>query len=457
MNNTLLTQEVPLSFGDKRLDKRYQKIIETVVKQPSLSIPAAFKNFYQTKAVYRFVRNSKVNSKKLLEHQHEETLQHIEALEEEKDILTVQDTTTLNYSTHESKEELGRIYSYVERGLLVHPTVAFTPTGINLGLLHAKMWTRNVGSTSKNKKELQKRPIQTKESYRWLESLQTSEKVAQKFPNKNIFNISDREGDIYQLFLKSAKNEIQNLYFIVRSTKNRITNTPERKLKETLQKAPVMGRLAFQYKKANSSRLVKQVIRVEKIELSNPPNSPTQDPITVYALLAQEEHPPQGQKPIEWLILTDCPIETPEDAKKILTYYTKRWEIEIFFKVLKSGCKVEGLRFAKRKRLETTLVLYMIISCKIMFLLKLGREYADISCEAIFSRLEWQVVYMAAHNKKPPKEVPKLGEIIICIATLGGYLNRKTDPPPGPKAMWIGVQQMHTLIWGFELRGKFST
>jgi len=80
-----------------------------------------------------------------------------------------------------------------------------------------------------------------------------------------------------------------------------------------------------------------------------------------------------------------------------------------------------------------------------MFLLKIGRAYPNLPCDILFSFSEWKVVYIATHRKKPPEKPPSLSVIIIGIAILGGYLNRKNDPPPGPKVMWIGIQKMHTM------------
>ena len=171
----------------------------------------------------------------------------------------------------------------------------------------------------------------------------------------------------------------------------------------------------------------------------------------LYLVHAKENHVPKGQVPIEWLLLTNKPIQSFEEAKQILIYYTLRWEIEIFFKVLKSGCKVEEIRLEKMDRLLPSLALYMAVSCRIMFLLKVDNLYPNISCELIFTHFEWKSVYMAINKQRVPEAPPPLREIIICIAKLGGYLNRTNDPPPGPKAMWIGIQKMHMLALGFEL------
>ena len=91
-----------------------------------------------------------------------------------------------------------------------------------------------------------------------------------------------------------------------------------------------------------------------------------------------------------------------------------------------------------------------------MFLLKLGRNYPDLPCDILFNRFEWQAVHMAIHYQKPPIKPPSLGEMVTYIEQLGGYLDRKNDPPPGPKAMWVGIQKMHAIALGFELANTFK-
>lgn len=445
-------KENDINFGDKRLSKRYKKITEKLLEQPTSSIPATFKNWHQTKAAYRFFSNPKVTFEKILESQYTQSTQNIQNIEQEKDILIIQDTTHLNYNGHENKKELCATHSYVSKGLHLHPSVAMTPDKINIGLVDITIWTKEKNDNSKSNHEKKKRPIEEKASYRWIKSLKKTKELAKKFPDKMIFNIADREGDIYDLFLEGLEKSTENSFFIVRSAQNRLTKTNERKLKETMENAPQVGEASFKYQ----NKTVKQIIKAESIELDSPKHRPHLSPLKLNVVLAQEQKPYKAQAPIEWLILTNYPIKTADDAKKILHYYTKRWEIETFFKVLKSGCKVEEIRLEKLERLEKALSLYIAIACKIMFIVNLGRIYPDISCEMVFSDFEWKSVYLAINRTKIPPSPPSLKEIIICIAQLGGYLNRKSDPPPGPKAMWIGLQQMRFLAMGFELSSIYG-
>jgi len=387
----------------------------------------------------------------LIEHQYKQTISHIKNVEKGEDILVLQDTTHLNYAGHQNKKELFSTKPYVKKGLNIHPSIAVTSSRINLGLLHANMWTGEKEKKKMSSWERSSRPVEEKKSYKWLQSFHMTQKVAQEITEKTFFNISDREGDMYDLFLEATKKNIRNLFFIVRSSVNRVVTEKEGKLRQAINNSKKIGEIVFEYKRRNKKRLVKQGIKVKKIELDSPTRRPHLDKVAVWAIQAQEKNPPKGKAPIQWLILTDYPVNSLEDAKKILYYYTLRWDIEIFFKVLKSGCEVEEVRLETLDRLKPCLAFYMSIACRVMFLLKIGKTYPDLPCDILFSSPEWQVVYIFIHRKKPPKEPPSLDEIILCIAQLGGYLNRKNDPAPGPKVMWIGIQKMHMMALGFEL------
>ncbi len=475
MNN--LTKELPIDLGDSRLNKRYKKVKEAGVKQPSRTLNALFKEWGQTQATYKLFNNPKVTSEKFISHEYRQTNSKIINFDEHTDILVSQDSSDLNYNGHESKEDLFPTHPHIQKGLKIHPSIAFTEDDICLGLLHVRIWT------GKEKKQLnnqipKSRPIEEKESYKWLESFKITKKTAQECPEKYFFNISDREGDIYDLLLEASKENVENLYFIIRSSSNRRTATKEGKLRETMDNTPEIGRISFEYKRKGEERTVRQTVKAKKIELKNPKNrrkkpkpdkilsakvskkakikqekdNLNEDPkVKVWVVQAKEIDTPKGKKPINWTILTDYPIKSLEDAKKILHYYTKRWNIETFFKVLKSCCMVEKIRLQTLKRLTACLVLYMSIACRIMLLLKIGRTYPDIPCDIFFSPSEWKTVYMSIHRKKPPPKPPKLATIILYIAQLGGYLNRKNDPPPGLIVIWRGIEKMYTMVSIFDV------
>nr|VFJ69252.1 MAG: Transposase DDE domain-containing protein [Candidatus Kentron sp. DK] len=180
-----------------------------------------------------------------------------------------------------------------------------------------------------------------------------------------------------------------------------------------------------------------------------PPQS-GQPRVTVTAIFANEEHPPKGKEPVSWLLLTNLEVKTLAQAKEKLEWYLARWQIEIFFKILKSGCRVEELQLEHIDRLEVALALYQIISWRVLYLTMLGRECSELSCDLVFSDDEWKSAYIVSTREQPPETPPTIGTMIRIVASFGGFLNRRHDRFPGPQTIWIGLQRCQDFALMFE-------
>jgi hypothetical protein len=176
----------------------------------------------------------------------------------------------------------------------------------------------------------------------------------------------------------------------------------------------------------------------------------------VHVVLVSEPNPPPGAEPIEWLLLTDLPIDTVDDVLLIIDYYTCRWQIEVYNRVLKSGCKVEESQLERASRFEPYLALCLIVAWRIMYVMMLGRECPELPCDVAFDDDEWRSVYAAVQKRPPPAEPPAMKTLVGLIASLGGWLGRKCDGDPGPKAMWVGMQRMTDLALGWRARADHS-
>ena len=161
-------------------------------------------------------------------------------------------------------------------------------------------------------------------------------------------------------------------------------------------------------------------------------------------------HPPADEDPLDWLLLTNLPVETAEQASETLSWYLCRWQIEVSFKVLKSGCRVEQLQLETRERLAPALAFYMIIAWRVLFLIMLGHDCPEMPCDAVFGDEQGQAVYLVTQRKPPPEKPPSLDTMVPMVATLGGFLNRKHDGFPGPKTLWIGLQRIPDLVLALE-------
>ena len=133
-----------------------------------------------------------------------------------------------------------------------------------------------------------------------------------------------------------------------------------------------------------------------------------------------------------------------------------QWDIEVYFRVLKSGCKIEKLQLETKERFDACLTLYMIIAWRILYLTMIARECPDANCEIVFAQEEWKVAYMISYRKKPPNKPINLSNMLNLIAQFGGYLNRKDDKEPGPTAIWIGLQRLRDFIIAAEVYNTLS-
>ena len=172
-------------------------------------------------------------------------------------------------------------------------------------------------------------------------------------------------------------------------------------------------------------------IRSATVTLRPPPRHDRKLPaVTVNVVLATEKDPPD-EPAIEWMLLTSEPVETIQDVQLVLEYYTIRWLVEVFFFVLKSGCRIEERRFEHIDRVLSALAVYMIVAWRTLYVCRLGREFPDLDCEAIFEPSEWKAVYKVVTDEWPPQKPPTLQQMIRLVGQLGGYVNRKnrSDEP----------------------------
>lgn len=172
--------------------------------------------------------------------------------------------------------------------------------------------------------------------------------------------------------------------------------------------------------------------------------------LSINAVLAREETPPAGKEPLEWLLLTSLPVVSFEQATTVVAWYAVRWCIEVYFHVLKSGCQIKRLHLETEERLLPCLALYMVIAWRVLFSLMLARTAPDMDCEIVFDPREWRAAYIVVKRCPPPLTPPGLNEVIRLVASLGGYLGRKHDGPPGAKAMWIGLQRLRDFVIALE-------
>lgn len=410
-------------LGDKRLTARLVQLAGVLGEKPQSSLPDASGEPATLKAAYRFFDNEGVTPEGMLSSHIEATYRRMASLPV---VLAVQDTTYLDWTAHTDTEGLGPLASASRQGLLAHSTLAISEERVPLGVLAQQVWARDPESFAQLKDHKQ-RPIEEKESNKWLKSLEAVEAARQACPETRFVSVGDREADIYDLFVlvRSAGVDL-----LVRAAENRRVEAEERYLWAAIEATPVVATAEMKVPPRNgqAGRTANLAIHWREVSL-RPPTGRTKEklpPVTIWAVWAIETAPPPNLPAVEWLLLTTVPVHSTQDALQRLAWYACRWGIEVWHKVLKSGCRIEARQLETAERLKRCLTLYAVIAWRVLYATMVSRSVPDVSCLALLNEPEWQALYCAIHNTTfLPPTPPSLNQAVRWIAQLGGFQNRK--------------------------------
>jgi len=447
MNREIGMEVQQVDLGDERLNQRCRSLLETFAADPQASINAACQGWAETQAAYRFFDNDKVTAGKGHQPHREATLERIV---QHPVVLIIQDTTELDFTAH-PPTGAGPLTSEDRLGFLDHTVLAATPERLPLGVIEVDTYARSGEGFGESQKR-RHNAIEEKETYRWLQGYRAACEVTACVPGTKIVAVADREGDIYELFVEAQRHPTPAEY-VIRAGKNR--SLPKKdsdddsdtypKLRDAVAAAPLRTRLEVQLGQTpkRSARTAVVEVRALRVELKAPYRQTGRLPnVTVSVVWVREVDPPEGVEPVDWLLFTSLPIERLEDVLRVVEYYAGRWTIEVFFRVLKSGCRVEEIQLETEARLLPCLMLYRIVAWRVVYVTMLGRECPELSCTVLFTDPEWKSAYRIVRKVDPPVTAPSLKEFLFILAELGGHNGRKHDAPPGPQAIWIGIRRM---------------
>lgn len=423
-------------LGDQRLVKRLVKVAETLGSKPSESIPGACGGWADTRGAYRLFSNERCDWREMLE-AHGRSSE--ERMRDQKVVLCINDTTELDFNG-QTIDGLGPLSYEAQRGMYLHPTYAVSVDREPLGVLDAWMWAREPRGADGKRGRIC-------ESVRWVESYERLADRAAGLSGTRLVQVGDRESGILAL-MQRAQALGWPADLLVRVQHDRKLEA-DRRLFAQLAASPVLGEIEFRIgaRKGRAARAVRQQIRVVRFEL--PAAEPAGAMFPMTCIEANEIGAPAGQKPLCWRLLTNREVTALAQASELIDWYRARWEIEMLFHVLKTGCRVEALQLASLERIERALVLFLIVAWRILRLMRLGRPCPDLPATLLFEPDEITAAYVL--GKKPvPKNTPTLNEMVRRVAMLGGFLARKHDGEPGAKTLWIGMQRIHDFSEGLR-------
>ena len=418
------------------------------------SIPLACQDWANTKAAYRFFANARVCEADILAGHFRATRERSAAVG--GTLLVLHDTTEFSYP----RENIGLLHRSRNPGRSPHPlcgismhsSLVVTAAGLPLGLSAVKFWTRKVfkGTNALKRRVNPTRiPIGEKESVRWVDNL--VETTARLGTPSRCVHIGDRGADIYELCC--AAHDV-GTHFVIRAASPRLaedgTTKTDREMREVRLKG--LHRIAVRDAEGAVSAAVLE-LRYRRM-LVLPPVAKAKDygPLELTVIHAEERGTPASRERISWKLLTDLPVRSRADAIEKLQWYALRWKIEVFHKVLKSGCKVELSRLSTAPRLVNLIATCCVIAWRIFWLTMIHRSAPTATPATALTQLELQLLDQLAPARQASAEPPTLSHYVVRIARLGGYLARKNDAPPGNTVMWRGLTRLTDLTLGFSLR-----
>ena len=451
-------------FADTRHGRRLRKLLEQIALGQGGSMPWACQDWGSTKAAYRFLSNSRIDEAAILGGHFQATRERFADVGGKRPLLVLHDTTEFSYRREKTgpigllttcymwHDAEGRPRLHTLCGLLMHSSLVVTTDGVPLGLAAIKFWTRNkFKGTNALKRKINptRMPIEKKESVRWLENLRQSTTLLND-PERCV-HIGDRESDIFELFCAAQQ---VGTHFVVRTCVDRRSEnaTVAAEMKEVRVQGlhrievrdrhgkPDLATLAIRYR-----RLMVRPSRSK--EKSYPP-------LTLTAIYATEQGTPQQRERIDWKLLTDLPVNSPKEAIEKLSWYSQRWKIETFHKILKSGCRAEESKLRTAERLVNLLAVLCVVGWRIFWMTMISRTAPKASPKLLFTSLELRLLDLLVKDGLFEAHEQTLSAYITKLAKLGGYLARANDSPPGNMVVWKGLSRLTDIELGATMAAK---
>lgn len=425
-----------LAFGDIRRSERFVSIINNISSNPESSIPLQNCGWYQTKSTYEFYKNEDVS----LDALKKAISSYGRSLVTGDQVLIAHDFCQISYNDS-SATGLGYLANKEGRGIITYNSIAISNTGVPLSLVYQDSFIRKDEDLGKSKKRWET-PFEGKESYNWHKGITAVNQALGEAIHK--IHIADREADIYELFFCAYED---NTDLLVRAKHNRRL-TDRSALWDAVDKQQVAATTTLSIPDKSWTRRVevKAEVKFQQVEILRPDTSKNKyKSVTMYAIELRQVSPKLDwqEEILHWKLLTTLKVTTSEEALQCVRWYCYRWLIERFHYVLKSGTKIEKLQLQKATSLQKAIHVYSIAAMRMMQLVYQSRSTPDISCELALTKEQWTILYILIHKKPPTSDdPPTLGDAVKWIGKLGGHLGRKSDGPPGLKAVWTGYRHL---------------
>lgn len=440
------------TFGDARLLKRYDLICDQLSTDLSLTIPQACVTKSSTKAMYRFFDNQQVEPEKMIAYHFSQWKESLPS----KRLLHIMDTVEYDLTGKRSAESLGPLNYRLRKGMKQHNSLICTDDGLPIGLLKQSYNIRKEEDFGKAA-ERKKLPIEEKETYCWYDHFLEAQRFCESDPELEIISIADREADIMELFLARTH---PRMHFIIRSKHNRKLADKTDNLYPALSKEPFQGtyQISIIHPQTKKERIATLSVRFRKVDIKLEKALPVKrdlSSISLNVVEVVEQNPPKDIKePIRWVLLTTLDVNSFEEALKIIRLYIKRWLIERFHYLLKSGgAEVEQLQLENSHRLKNAITAYSVAGMKVFKLRYWSEHTPQASIKEIgISEVEYKVLYKYAEQKVDkkiqfdPDTFPSVSEFTVVLGRISGFFPSKRQPIPGIKILSRAITKLNDLV-----------
>ncbi len=435
---------------DARHRVRLAKMTAKIETAPGLSFPQLFQVPSELEACYRFLSNVHVTPEAILAPHFAEVAR---LSVEEDDVLVLHDTTDFSFGGDVPREGLGRIRAK-HNAFFAHVSLAVSMNGhrLPLGVAALHTWARQDEAID--------------EHARWFGGVTLSRA---HIPSGKAIHVMDREGDDYCLFWKLVECGER---FVIRSNHDRLLEHDEfAKLKEATlnlerqvqRKAHISARSDAGKQKrqrqqhpARNSRTVELSIGATTVDLKRPKVHPRDKDkprpdnlppsLRMNVVRVWEPHPPEGEEPVEWHLLTSEHISSTEDLERVVDIYRARWTIEEYFKALKSGCAMEKRQLEDYESLCNALAIFVPVACRALALRSAAQELQPAThAQTVFTQEEVNVL-RALKPKLVPQQ-PTTRDLLLAVASMGGHIKWNGDP--GWQTLMRGMREFLSVMIGF--------
>jgi hypothetical protein len=448
---------------DKRLIKRLASIADTLQAAPDKSFPEAAADDAELEGIYRFLNNDGVSFEHLVGAHAQQTVGRVEA---SGTVLVLHDTTEMEFKGEADREGLGHLRRK-SKGFLLHLSLAVSAEGLRepLGVLAARPHVRTAfrKKSYKGQKlsgwDLSK--VGDRESSKWLQSVQQVEQLVSH--RASLIHVMDREADAYPLLSTMASNGWR---FVVRVAKDRsvLTEADEDpvRLSQALQDAqdlmsvevPIGRRKTTTIParrrgfRARDERTAKLTVSAMTVELRRPRYLPgLPETLSVNLVRVREVDTPDDCDPVDWILVTNEPIESREQVLQVVLHYRTRWLIEEYFKAIKTGCAYETRQLESYQALLRALAIFLPIAWKMLHMRHLARNAPAEPATRVLTASQVKVLRACGKRRMPSH--PTVRDALLAIAALGGHLSHNGEP--GWLVLARGLRQLINLDVGYAL------